>query len=224
MRPGGVRAAVPVTVALLALAAGGCGGGDPEEAPPPEGRDALSVTPDTAGGELDTLAIPDTLVAPDEPAGGTGQTAGETSPTEVADAPLTTTGTVALTGTAEAPMLTLRTSDQTWLLQGDAVPELRRLDGATVRVSGRAGGEPGRLRPLEVASYEIESVGGERPFVGHVDRSDAGEPVLVTDDGTLRLGGAGDLADQVGARVWVVGRRSGEVLSVGSYGIIRPAG
>ena len=227
------RAATALAATLVALGAAACGGGgegaEDDEAGPGAESGELSAARDTVGAAPDTLgAAP---AAPDAggsapPAGGRppgGTPAGGAAPPGGGQEAVTVTGTVGLSGTAEMPMLTLRTDGGSWILRGDAEAELRRLDGATVAVTGRAGGDPGRLTPFDVASYELVSVGGETPFVGRLESAGEGL-VLVTEGARLRLTGAGDLADEAGARVWVTGRRTGDALAVGSYGVIRPAG
>ena len=105
-------------------------------------------------------------------------------------------------------------------LVGNLQGELRRLSGAAVRVIGA---RRGKLGDLDVESYEVLEVDGEVPQVG----------TLRTRDGTLMLAGRDtvqlanppeELREKEGAKVWIVGPREGERLTVQSYGIIREAG
>lgn len=103
---------------------------------------------------------------------------------------------------------------------GPYEPEVRRLVGATVRVTGEPV-EGGGLGPaLRVTSYEIESVDGARPAVG----------ILRREGGEWRLEGAGGavlplpavppgLAEAAGGRVWVLTDAGGTVYR---YGVLRP--
>ena len=99
--------------------------------------------------------------------------------------------------------------------------ELGALYGAEVEVRGRAvvNGQPVPARAIEVASYEIVSVGGERLVVGVLEVKQ-GAPWLA---GSRLVGAPAELSRAVGAKVWVVGRPSSGRLVVQTYGIIRAA-
>jgi hypothetical protein len=73
---------------------------------------------------------------------------------------------------------------------------------------------------LEVMDYEIIDIDGEVPSTGLL-REENGRLWLTGKD-TLELSGApAALGDKHGAKVWIVGRRSGNSLTVQSYGIIK---
>jgi len=74
---------------------------------------------------------------------------------------------------------------------------------------------------LDVTEYVVESVNGETPSVGVLERRD-GEYWLAGDPGIHLLGAPDALADAVGAKVWVTGPSGAEGVTVQSYGIIRP--
>ena len=96
--------------------------------------------------------------------------------------------------------------------------ELATLHGAEVRVRGRpvANLQPRPPRAVEVTSYEIVAINGERPYVGELAAGDGGLWLH-----GMRLAGAPDeLRGAVGAKVWVLGRRADGELQVLSYGII----
>lgn len=103
---------------------------------------------------------------------------------------------------------------------GPYEPELRRLVGANVRVTGEPATDAGLGPTLRVTSYEIESIDGARPAVG----------ILRREDGQWRLEGAEgallplpavppELAEAAGGRVWVLTDAAGAVYR---YGVLRP--
>jgi hypothetical protein len=75
-------------------------------------------------------------------------------------------------------------------------------------------------RAVDVSGYEIVSIGGDSPVVGTlVERS--GAYYLVSGD-TIALGPIPDaLRTRVGAKIWVVGPRHDDALSVQAFGVIR---
>ncbi|MCZ6758955.1 MAG: hypothetical protein O7D29_01060 [Gemmatimonadetes bacterium] len=102
---------------------------------------------------------------------------------------------------------------------GDLLSEISQLQGAEVLVRGvvHDNRPPNPRRAIDVADYEIISVGGERPqYVG----------TLTDADGTLMLshfivvGAPQDLANAVGGKVWISGSVSGDSLRVSLYGVI----
>ena len=140
-----------------------------------------------------------------------------------APAPDTLEGRVMATGGAPEPLTTLVTEDRSVVLRGDLLPELSRLDGATVRVTGRLEGDgPGDA--LLVLEYELLRIDGQTPRVGVLVMGERGV-ALETDSGErLTLVGApAALGDRLGARVWVVGPLQEGALLLQSYGMIRPA-
>lgn len=146
----------------------------------------------------------------------------------VACAPATRTieGTVTAGGTEIEPRtgITSREGAGPVLLVGDLEPELRRISGATVRVTGEpATGTPGDA--LRVRDYRLLEIDGDQPWVGVVRDGDEG-PELAVEDGepaTLALVGLPAGALEAGAKAWVVGRREANDLRIRSYGVLRPA-
>jgi len=128
-------------------------------------------------------------------------------------------GEVVAGGVAENPTTSLRVEGRGPVtLVGPLEAELRRLNGATVTVAGGLAASPPNA--FSVSRYEIVSVDGARPFVGTLF-SRAGELWLAGPD-TLRLASVPSaLQSKSGTKVWIVGRRSGNELTVQSYGILR---
>ena len=131
------------------------------------------------------------------------------------------TGKIVAGGLADSPITQLQIEGaKPATLVGPLEPELRRLGGAMVWVTGA----PVTTQPnvtFSVSRYEIVSIDGAKPLVGIVapGRSD---PILVMERDTVRLTNAPtDLRSRVGAKVWVVGRRAGADVSVQSFGVIR---
>jgi hypothetical protein len=131
-------------------------------------------------------------------------------------------GTVRVVGPAESADVILHGATASAGLMGPLVGELRRLSGATLRVTGtpRNNSEPVPPRAVLVSDYEVLEVDGERPLVG----------TLLSRDGHLWLAGRDtvelvadlpDLAAWPGARVFVLGEREGDRFRVKSYGVIR---
>jgi hypothetical protein len=105
-------------------------------------------------------------------------------------------------------------------LTGPLESELRRLGGAVVWVSGAPTAGPPNAT-LAVTRYEIVSIDGAKPVVGRLSVRD-GDTWLTTDRDTVKLVSVpAELGTKVGAKVWVVGRQSGNELALQSYGVIR---
>ena len=131
------------------------------------------------------------------------------------------TGKVVAGGLASSPTTSLQVEGgKPTTLVGALEPELRRLGGATVWVAGAPGaGSPNAT--FTVSRYDIVSIDGAKPAVGTV-LNRGGHLWLATDTDTLSLATApAALTATVGAKVWVVGRRSGKALAVQTYGVIR---
>ena len=131
------------------------------------------------------------------------------------------TGRVVVSGSAGMAVIALQTEGgQSVGLAGELLDELTRLSGAVVAVAG----PPARTlqgEGVDVVRYEVVSVDGEKPVVG----------VLAGGEGAFRLESAESLAlvdvpeqlaEQVGAKIWVVGPETAEGTRVRSYGVIRP--
>jgi hypothetical protein len=131
------------------------------------------------------------------------------------------TGKVVAGGLAGAPETSLQIEGgKPTMLLGPLEPELRRLGGATVWVTGSPTSGPPNAT-FTVSRYEIVSIDGAKPLVGVVAVRD-GATWLVSERDTVKLsGGAAELAGKPGAKVWIVGRRLGKELVAQTYGIIR---
>ncbi len=128
-------------------------------------------------------------------------------------------GKVVITGSEPATSVQLVGTEGNLELVGDLEPELRRLAGATLAVQGSLQGQR-PVRRLEVENYEIREIDGEAPSTGVLQSRD-GELWLAGRD-TLKLVDAPEaLQAKAGAKVWIVGTRSGSELAVRSYGVIR---
>jgi hypothetical protein len=131
------------------------------------------------------------------------------------------TGKVVAAGLAADPVTQLQIEGgQPTALIGPLEPELRRLGGAMVWVTGApVGGQPNAT--INVSRYELVSIDGAKPVVGRLSVRD-GATWLAADRDTVKLVSAPrELAAKAGAKVWVVGRRSGNELTPQSYGVIR---
>jgi hypothetical protein len=128
-------------------------------------------------------------------------------------------GKVVVTGSEPSTSVMLVGNEGNVELVGDLEPEMRRLAGAGLLVRGSLqGSRPGQT--LEVRDYEIMDIDGEVPSTG-VLRNQNGRLWLTGKD-TLELSGAPEaLRAKDGAKVWIVGPRSGSRLTVQSYGIIK---
>ncbi len=133
------------------------------------------------------------------------------------------TGRVAAEGTQQADYLVLRVPDDAPVaLAGPLAGELRRLQNASIRVRGSHEARGlARGGTVEVRSYSVLSIDGERPEVGVLLRRD-GDFWLVAEENTLRISGMpSELTDREGAKIWVTGPRSAGTLQLRSYGILR---
>jgi hypothetical protein len=128
-------------------------------------------------------------------------------------------GKVVVTGSEPSTFVMLVGNEGNVELVGDLEPEMRRLAGAGLLVRGSLqGSRPGQT--LEVRDYEIMDIDGEVPSTG-VLRNQNGRLWLTGKD-TLELSGVPEaLGEKDGAKVWIVGQRSGSSLTVQSYGIIK---
>lgn len=193
---------------LLAIAAGvGC------SSPPPP-PDTVEMDPGAAAPADVTEAVldtpwpatpPETVAPSDAPPPPSGQ-APPVAPG--------VRGRVGASGTDHEPMTTLQVEGRRALIiTGPLESELRSLAGATVVVRGTESGAA--RRTIQVESYEIVEINGERPFVGLVLPGDR----LAAGADTLTLEGAPD-ALRAGDRVWITGERRGTRLRVSSWGAI----
>ena len=131
------------------------------------------------------------------------------------------TGSVTSTGTEGMRMVNLRADDGSSVgLVGDLAAELARLSGAVVTVRGIEAPAPAS-RGLDVTEYVVESVNGETPSVGVLERRD-GEYWLGGDPDIHLIGVPDALSQALGAKLWVTGPSGADGVTVQSYGIIRP--
>lgn len=236
--------------ALLLLSAAACSPDDEEPAERALDEDFPSAldttdtvsdrdTVDTGAVGADTGTVgPDT----DEPAGppaGEGAPPPRDRPAQTAPPPSDGTdaaprageggmetheGRVAVTGAVPTTFLTLQWEGGSVVLRGDLSDELRRLAGATVRVTGTPT-EQGPDRALRVVNYEILEIDGARPSVGVLMREEDGMHLHDESGRMFPLAGApASMQRRVGAKVWIVGPLEDGALRVRSYGVIRPEG
>lgn len=131
------------------------------------------------------------------------------------------TGRVVAGGVAAQPVTSLQVEGgKPMLLVGPLEQELRTLGGATVWVAGT----PGAVAPnasFAVSRYEIVSIDGVKPLVGSLVARNGGT-WLATERDTVKLALVPAALDgKTGAKVWIVGRRSGTELTPQTFGVIR---
>lgn len=129
----------------------------------------------------------------------------------------TARGTVRRLG-SEGSVRTVVQGDATLVVLGDYEPELARIPGATVWVSGSRADSPYGAA-LTVSEYRILSVDGEVPVVGILGRDQEGFYVQMQDGGIVRVDVSDRLATQVGAKIWAV--LGPDQVTVVQYGILR---
>jgi hypothetical protein len=141
----------------------------------------------------------------------------EAAPVHAADAEYR--GKIVLTGTEPGAAVRLVGDSGHVELAGALEPELRRLAGANVVVRGSLQGSRPAQR-LMASDYEVTEIDGATPETGLL-KAENGK-LWLADRDTLELVGAPEaMGEKAGAKVWVVGARSGDRLTVQSYGIIR---
>jgi len=114
---------------------------------------------------------------------------------------------------------TILDREEAIVITGSYEPEIRRLIGAEVRVTGRrvAGDFPGAT--LEAMSYEILSVEGERPLLGTLELDEDGFHLTTPEGTSVRLAAVSEtLTGSAGSRIWVILDANG---GVAQYGILR---
>jgi hypothetical protein len=179
-------------VAVLALAGAGVACSRPRAAKPAVSSETERAAGDTASGS--PVAMPSETVL---------------------------TGKVGAVGLAVSPVTSLQIEGaRATTLIGPLEPELRRLGGATVWVTGSPVSGPPNAT-FSVTRYGIVSIDGAKPLVGVVMPRD-GTTWLATESDTVKLAKApAELAAKSGAKVWVIGRRAGNELTTQTYGVIR---
>jgi hypothetical protein len=170
---------------------------------------------------------PAVVATPDSTKGGATPAPSSGAPPKATPAPTATpsetvlTGRVTVTGLASDQRTMLRVEGGTpTTLTGPLEPELRRLNAATVWVAGAPGtGAPNAS--FAVSRYEIVSIDGSKPIVGVLVARD-GSTWLAADRDTVKLAATTpEIRAKVGAKVWIVGRRTGSELTPQSFGVIR---
>ena len=131
------------------------------------------------------------------------------------------TGKVVAGGVAAQPLTSLQVEGgKPTTLVGPLEQELRTLGGATVWVAGAPGaGAPNAS--FAVTRYEIVSIDGAKPLVGSLVARDGGTWLAAERD-TVKLASVPAALDgKTGAKVWIVGRRTGAELTPQTFGVIR---
>lgn len=200
---------------LLLVTPPACGGSDRA----PEAEGALP-DPSIASEVMDSAvgAAPDTAQAP-------SITATEPKPDRTPTPPAAepdVTGVVGAMGPAPMTTIVIRpASGDPVRVEGTLAPEIGRLTGAMVALFGPIRPET-PLRAIEPRTYEIVSIEGQKPHVGVLQVE--GAAVRLESDPALAVEGAPDALLQLdGAKVYILGPVQNGVLSVSSFGVIRPA-
>ena len=131
------------------------------------------------------------------------------------------TGKLVAGGLAAQPVTSLQVEGgKPTTLVGPLEAELRRLGGATVWVAGAPGaGTPNAS--FMVSRYEIVSIDGAKPMVGSLITRDGATWLAAERDTVKLVSPPAELRDKVGAKVWIVGRRTGAELVSQTFGVIR---
>lgn len=178
----------------------------------PRPDDAESIAADSSHA---LTAVPAPAVEPEQTDSKRDRNPDQPGSTPPATSEPALQGRIRVTGTAVEPLTTVETSGGPVLIRGPLEPELRTLDGMTVRVSGRQAGTS--TRTIEADGYSIVEADGQPATIGTV--TDDGASLIVRADTVLLVAPPAGL--QPGARVWVAGIRTGNQLRVSSYGVIR---
>jgi hypothetical protein len=119
-------------------------------------------------------------------------------------------------------LLKVPDTEQKWVLTGDVLPQLRKLQSATVRVTGMSNG-----KEIVVETYDLLSVYGKTPIVGQITEISGKIALIALIDGdgppillNLAPRSYRRFLEARGQRSWVIGKLllSGE-FKVGRYGI-----
>jgi hypothetical protein len=143
-----------------------------------------------------------------------------TGPESSVGVPTVVTGRVITVGSDSAgvPQLYSESGPPTDIV-GDLTREIHRLTGAQVTVLG----SPGPANAIDVRSYAVLEVNGERPHVGVVIRRETGY-ALFLESGAVAIESNSEapLEALLGTKIWALGPKHGERLRIDSYGVIRP--
>ena len=141
----------------------------------------------------------------------------ESGPSAAGTQEATARGTVRRLG-SEAAVRTVIQDEEPVVVVGDYEPEIARIAGAEVWVSGTpTHSEYGSA--LLVSEYRILSVDGHVPVVGVLGEDEVGFFITKDDGSTVRVDVNDRLAEQLGAKVWVV--LGADDVTVSRYGILR---
>lgn len=123
-------------------------------------------------------------------------------------------GRVRVAGATPLPHVILETEDgRSFEVRGDPRPELLRLSGATVRVTGDVEGHV-----LRASDYEILEIAGRRPIVGTLEAGDTATWIRRAKGELVRLQNVpAELKARSGSKVWVILDSEG---AVKGYGIL----
>ena len=196
-------------------------------APESRGTDSTSAPVDTTSPRPAITAqpavvsrLPDSIAGAVPPAPTPARTEPTPAPT-VTPSETVLTGKVVAGGVAAQPVTSLQVEGgKPTTLVGPLEQELRTLGGATVWVAGTPGaGTPNAS--FAVTRYEIVSIDGAKPLVGSLVARDGGTWLAAERD-TVKLASVpAALGGKAGAKVWIVGRRTGAELMPQTFGIIR---
>jgi hypothetical protein len=171
----------------------------------------------------------------------TGDPAGESPPGE-ASTPDSLTGVVGTFGAEPLVHTVLLLGDGSSIPLGTAggeldpasdpdgpLPELARLTGARVRVTGEADAfAAAPARGFAVIGYELLEVEGERPFTGRLVRggaaAGAGDRLESAGAPSRIVVGMPPGAPSSGSRIWIVGTVREDTVFVQSFGVLRSGG
>jgi len=189
--------------------------GDSATASSPDSAASMAPAP-AAAVPTPPTADPGTKASP--PPGGSAGTPAPTPTPTATPSETVLTGRLVVGGLASDQKTMLHVDGGTpTTLTGPLEPELKRLNAATVWVAGA----PGSGSSFLVSRYDIVSIDGSKPAVGVLTSRD-GATWLVTERDTVKLSAATpELRAKVGAKVWIVGRRTGAELTPHSFGVIR---
>ena len=125
------------------------------------------------------------------------------------------TGTLRVVGSVPVNVrLVLQDASGSTTIGGELEPELRRLAGAEVVLTGRRQGAS-----FTPTSYQVRSINGEPVTLGTVLSVSGGYLQLRTDAGEIVYLVASPAEIRVGQKVWIQGPRA---LIVQTFGIVRP--
>lgn len=194
-------------LATTALFVGACGGDRAARSAETDGGPRIMSATDTMGSE------------------GTGRNADSTAAAPPGPGDTVVQGVVRIEGAAPMSYPVIRAADGGVGVRGDLRQEIAALDGVEVRVRGPAVANqpPVPPRAVDVRDYEIVSVNGERPYVGHLEVREGALWLAAPTQAWELKAVPSELRHHQGAKLWIVGRMTDGVVTVHSFGIIRKA-